>query len=82
MSVNARGIMICNRAVTGVMVKQSPSVKHTRSGPRDIGKGAIVNLGSAVSHIAQPGKTAYVTSKHAVLGITKSAGKSEANQAK
>ncbi|CAK7217509.1 hypothetical protein SCUCBS95973_003179 [Sporothrix curviconia] len=34
------------------------------------GRGSIVNIGSAVSHIGQRRLSAYVTSKHAVLGLT------------
>ncbi|TGO31461.1 hypothetical protein BHYA_0739g00020 [Botrytis hyacinthi] len=39
---------------------------------RSLGRGCIVNLGSANSVVAFPGKTAYTTAKHAVVGITKS----------
>lgn len=34
-------------------------------------KGAIVNVGSAQSHASQQGAVAYVTSKHALLGLTR-----------
>ena len=33
-----------------------------------------MNLGSANSYAALPGKVAYVASKHAMMGITKTAG--------
>ncbi len=35
------------------------------------GGGSIVNMGSICSFIGQPGTTAYVTAKHAVVGMTK-----------
>ncbi len=38
---------------------------------RESGKGAIVNVGSAQSHASQQGAVAYVTSKHALLGLTR-----------
>ena len=76
MSVNAKGVFLCTRAVSKAMLSQSSRSVTTRHGTRDIGKGSIVNLGSANSYAALPGKVAYVTSKHAMMGITKTAGKS------
>jgi NAD(P)-dependent dehydrogenase (short-subunit alcohol dehydrogenase family) len=38
---------------------------------RQNGGGAIVNVGSAQSHGSQQGAVAYVTSKHALLGLTR-----------
>lgn len=35
------------------------------------GKGAIINVGSQATQMAGPGGSAYITSKHAVLGFTK-----------
>ncbi|MBS1792114.1 MAG: SDR family oxidoreductase [Acidobacteria bacterium] len=39
---------------------------------RQTGGGSIVNVGSVQSHVSQRGATAYVTSKHALLGLTRS----------
>ncbi len=39
---------------------------------RQAGGGAIVNVGSVQSHLSQRGAMAYVTSKHAMLGLTRS----------
>ncbi|MGH9838336.1 MAG: SDR family NAD(P)-dependent oxidoreductase [Blastocatellia bacterium] len=39
---------------------------------RSNGGGSIVNVGSVQSHVSQRGATAYVTSKHALLGLTRS----------
>lgn len=38
---------------------------------RQAGGGAIVNVGSVQSHVSQRGAVAYVTSKHALLGLTR-----------
>lgn len=35
------------------------------------GKGTIINVGSQATQMAGPGGSAYVTSKHAILGFTK-----------
>ncbi|KAL9004105.1 MAG: hypothetical protein Q9180_009862 [Flavoplaca navasiana] len=73
MNINAKGILTCTRAVSKAMLAQESRTVKTRSGTRDIGKGSIVNLGSANSYAAIPGKVAYVASKHAMMGITKTA---------
>ena len=74
MGANAKGVMTCTRAVSKVMLGQESRQVTTRNGTRDIGRGSIVNLGSANSYAALPGKVAYVASKHAMMGITKTAG--------
>jgi NAD(P)-dependent dehydrogenase (short-subunit alcohol dehydrogenase family) len=38
---------------------------------RQAGGGSIVNVGSVQSHVSQRGAVAYVTSKHALLGLTR-----------
>lgn len=44
-------------------------------GERDIGRGVIINLGSCNSYMATPKIVQYTSSKHAVLGMTRNAGK-------
>jgi short-subunit dehydrogenase len=39
-------------------------------------RGAIVVLGSAASYVATPGMGMYTASKHAIMGLVKSAGES------
>lgn len=74
-SVNVRGTLLCSRAAIKVMEQQEPRVHTLRSGEkRDLGRGTIVNVTSVLSYAAVPGKVAYVTSKHAALGVTKSTG--------
>lgn len=58
-SVNVDGVFNCMRAELAHMV------------PRR--SGVVVNVASMFSFAARPGLSAYVTSKHAVLGLTKSA---------
>ncbi|MCJ1390657.1 hypothetical protein MMC18_003518 [Xylographa bjoerkii] len=73
MDVNAKGTMLCVRAQLKAMLSQHSRSYTSRTGERDIGRGAIVNIASAMAHAAVPGRMAYTTSKHAVLGITKAA---------
>lgn len=57
------------------MQSQEPvSVDLGRHGRRDVGRGSIVNVSSAMALVAVPGKAPYTTSKHAVTGVTKAAG--------
>jgi len=68
--------MLCVRAVTKIMITQEPRTHQGRhEKKRSIGRGCIVNVGSGASYIASPNMMAYVASKHALLGITKVAGK-------
>lgn len=73
--INVKGTMLCLRAVSKVMSAQEPLTYESRRGSRSLGRGSIVNLASAASFVASEGMTSYVTSKHAIIGLTKSAGK-------
>ncbi|KAI0191939.1 NAD(P)-binding protein [Astrocystis sublimbata] len=74
MDINVRGTMLCNREVARAMSKQEPlTYVSSRHGSRTLGRGSIVNLASVNSFIAVPGMMPYTTSKHAVVGVTKSA---------
>ncbi len=57
MSVNLTAAFLISRA----------AITHLRQN----GGGSIVNIGSVQSHAAQRGAVAYVTSKHAMLGLTR-----------
>jgi NAD(P)-dependent dehydrogenase (short-subunit alcohol dehydrogenase family) len=59
-AVNQRGVWAC--------------MKHELRVMRDQGSGAIVNCSSLGGLVGLPGRAAYHGTKHAVLGMTKSAG--------
>ncbi|MCJ1333643.1 hypothetical protein MMC10_010343 [Thelotrema lepadinum] len=72
-SINARGVLLCNQAVLKVMLKQEPKTIEGRGGTRSLGRGCIVNVASTASLMSALGNGAYATSKHAVLGVTRTA---------
>ncbi|MBS0638575.1 MAG: glucose 1-dehydrogenase [Acetobacteraceae bacterium] len=59
MAVNVKGVFLGMRYILPVMIKQ--------------GRGSIVNTASVAGLVASPGMSAYVASKHAVIGLTKTA---------
>jgi NAD(P)-dependent dehydrogenase (short-subunit alcohol dehydrogenase family) len=59
MGVNVKGVFLGLRYVLPVMLRQQ--------------RGAIVNTASVAGLVASPGMPAYVASKHAVIGLTKTA---------
>ena len=58
-TVNVKGVFLGLRHVLPVMIKQ--------------GRGAVVNTASVAGLVASPRMPAYVASKHAVIGLTKTA---------
>lgn len=59
MAVNVKGVFLGLRHILPVMIRQ--------------GRGAVVNTASVAGLVASPGMSAYVASKHAVIGLTKTA---------
>jgi NAD(P)-dependent dehydrogenase (short-subunit alcohol dehydrogenase family) len=53
--------------LTAAFLVSRAAIPHLRAS----GGGSIVNVGSVQSHAAQRGAVAYVTSKHAILGLTR-----------
>ena len=76
--VNLTGTFYVLRAVTQVMLKQSPLLS-TIDG-RELSRGVIVNFASILGVVAVPMSTAYTASKHAVMGLTKTASEDYAAQ--
>ena len=66
--------MLFARSISRVMREQSPRSVQGRHGPRDLGRGVIINIASLNSYLPIPGITSYVAAKHAMLGITRNAG--------
>jgi len=68
-AVNNRGVFLSMRAELQAMLSQEP-VEYKAGRPA--GRGTIVNMASVLGLFTM-GFTGYTTSKHAVLGMTKSA---------
>ncbi|KAJ3578753.1 hypothetical protein NPX13_g1818 [Xylaria arbuscula] len=71
MDVNTWGTFHVTRAASAVMAQQEPIVLDPELPSRGVSRGSIVNLASIASYITLPQGLPYVTSKHAVLGLTK-----------
>ena len=72
-NVNQRGVFMCMREELRVMRAQD----HIGRVPgRPAVRGAITNVSSVAGLMSLPGYTTYVTSKHAVVGMTRNAGQS------
>lgn len=75
MEVNVHGTFLVTSVVSAAMKLQEPKQASTTYPERGTTRGVIVNLASVTSYISVPSMVQYTTSKHAVLGITKTAGK-------
>ncbi|RYP20628.1 hypothetical protein DL765_002699 [Monosporascus sp. GIB2] len=75
--INVKGTLHCLKAVSSQMRTQAPRILPSRSNSdgRNCGRGSIINLGSSNSYVATRHVVQYTTSKHAVLGMTRNAGK-------
>ncbi|TXT13694.1 hypothetical protein VHUM_01061 [Vanrija humicola] len=67
-SINARGLFLCQREELKQMAKQDPGTDAPRQS-----RGSIVNLASVAGLVGSGILGAYVSTKHAVVGLTKSA---------
>lgn len=73
--VNVTGTFIVTRALSALMKTQDPVPVDEAVPARGVSQGSIVNVGSASGFVATPGMVQYTAAKHAVIGITKNAGK-------
>ena len=72
--VNLKGTFNFLQSVLRVMQRQDPATRLERSGPRDLGRGAIVNVASLLGLTTIAGEHSYAASKHGIIGLTKTAG--------
>lgn len=75
MDVNVMGSFRVVQQVSALMKAQAPKLLNAASPGRGSTRGAIVLMGSAASLGVQPRMVQYTTSKHAVLGLARNAGK-------
>jgi NAD(P)-dependent dehydrogenase (short-subunit alcohol dehydrogenase family) len=74
MAVNAKGVVLCMAAEARAMLKQPRKTTHISwTDERRAQVGSIVNFASICGSYAMPNVMAYNASKHAVLGMTRSA---------
>jgi len=72
--INVKGTYLVLGAAIAAMSTQEPLAVDATLPARGVYRGAIVNFGSIASFLALPKAAPYVASKHAVIGLTKSAG--------
>ena len=68
-------MFLATKAQSAAMKKQDLKIVDSLNPQRGATRGVIVNMGSCSSHVATPQLGQYTTSKHAVLGLTRNAGK-------
>ncbi|KAJ0418286.1 hypothetical protein BJY00DRAFT_288263 [Aspergillus carlsbadensis] len=74
LEVNTAGTFLVLREVATIMKAQElQEIPSLLGDARGATRGVIVVLGSASSYVATPGRGMYTTSKHAVMGLVKSA---------
>ncbi|KAL3484071.1 hypothetical protein BJX62DRAFT_244311 [Aspergillus germanicus] len=74
LEVNTTGTFLVIREVATIMKAQELQQLSSSLGDcRGATRGAIVVLGSAASYVATPGMGMYTASKHAIMGLVKSA---------
>ncbi|KAI2618026.1 NAD(P)-binding protein [Hypomontagnella submonticulosa] len=73
LEVNVQGTFLITSHVLAQMRSQEPKQVHPGSPKRGTARGTLVNMASLMSYIPLPNMVQYVTSKHAVMGISKTA---------
>jgi NAD(P)-dependent dehydrogenase (short-subunit alcohol dehydrogenase family) len=75
MDINVNGTFLVTSLVSAAMKSQDAKQVSAAHPKRGTTRGSIVNLASVSSYISVPSMVQYTTSKYAVLGITRTAGK-------
>ncbi|OHE95089.1 hypothetical protein CORC01_09613 [Colletotrichum orchidophilum] len=78
LDVNINGTFYVLRAAAQIMLKQEPILSAIDGRP--LQRGSIVNFGSIQGVVGITLSTAYTTTKHAVIGLTRTASEDYANQ--
>lgn len=73
LEVNVQGTFLVTSNVLAAMRAQELKQLHSTSPERGTTRGCLVNMASLLSYKALPGMVQYVTSKHAVMGISTTA---------
>ncbi|PWY72570.1 NAD(P)-binding protein [Aspergillus eucalypticola CBS 122712] len=73
LEINTKGTMICMQEQIKAMQKQSPTCTPGIDNPLRAQRGSIVNIASVTGFAALQNMMPYNVSKHAVIGLTKSA---------
>lgn len=73
--VNVTGTFLVLRHVSAAMKLQQPRLVQPELPKRGSCRGTMVNMGSLASFVPQAGMVQYTASKHAVVGLSKNAGK-------
>jgi NAD(P)-dependent dehydrogenase (short-subunit alcohol dehydrogenase family) len=68
MAVNVRGVFLGCKYAIGQFLKQEPLPVNSRG---DAQRGWVVNMSSVGGLVTLGGLPGYITSKHAVIGLTK-----------
>ncbi|KAJ5717727.1 hypothetical protein N7488_003373 [Penicillium malachiteum] len=73
LEINTKGTLICMQEEIAAMQKQSPVCTPGITNPRRAQRGSIINIASITGIAALQNMMPYNVSKHAVIGLTKSA---------
>ncbi|KAJ5646571.1 hypothetical protein N7490_002943 [Penicillium lividum] len=73
LEINTKGIMICMQEQIQAMQKQGATCTPGINDPRRAQRGSIINIASVTGFAGLQNMMPYNVSKHAVLGLTKSA---------